>query len=101
MPPKKADAKGAKGGDKGAGGKGGAKGGDKGGKAGKEDAKAGAGTSVKVRHILCEQQSKALEAIEKLKTGLKFNVVAEQYSEDKAKDGGNLGWMVRGSMAGE
>ncbi|KAG0235008.1 Peptidyl-prolyl cis-trans isomerase pin4 [Actinomortierella wolfii] len=56
--------------------------------------------SVKVRHILCEKQAKALEAIEKLKSGIAFNKVAEAYSEDKAKDGGSLGWMVRGSMVG-
>ncbi|KAF9992404.1 Peptidyl-prolyl cis-trans isomerase pin4 [Modicella reniformis] len=56
--------------------------------------------SIKVRHILCEKQSKALEAIEKLKSGIPFNQVAEAYSEDKAKDGGNLGWKVRGSMVG-
>ncbi|KAH7720092.1 Protein Y52B11A.9 [Aphelenchoides avenae] len=74
------------------------------------------GTSVKVRHILCEKQvvlawpflpdvlrfqSKALEAIEKLKTGMKFNEVAAQYSEDKARSGGDLGWMIRGSMVGD
>ena len=41
----------------------------------------------KVRHILCEKQSKALEAIEKLKAGQKFNEVAAAYSEDKAKAG--------------
>ncbi|KAH9496907.1 Peptidyl-prolyl cis-trans isomerase pin4 [Bulinus truncatus] len=58
------------------------------------------GTAVKVRHILCEKQSKALEALEKLKSGMKFNVVAEQYSEDKARQGGDLGWMTRGSMVG-
>jgi len=58
------------------------------------------GTSVKVRHILCEKQSKALEAIEKLKAGMKFNEVAAQYSEDKARSGGDLGWMTRGSMVG-
>ncbi|KAJ8030321.1 Peptidyl-prolyl cis-trans isomerase NIMA-interacting 4 [Holothuria leucospilota] len=58
------------------------------------------GTSVKVRHILCEKQSKALEAMEKLKAGQKFNTVAEQYSEDKARQGGDLGWMTRGSMVG-
>ncbi|KAI7821748.1 hypothetical protein BC939DRAFT_202802 [Gamsiella multidivaricata] len=56
--------------------------------------------SIKVRHILCEKQGKALEAIEKLKSGLAFNKVAEAYSEDKAKEGGSLGWMVRGSMVG-
>lgn len=58
------------------------------------------GTSVKVRHILCEKQSRALEAIEKLKSGMKFNEVAALYSEDKARSGGDLGWMTRGSMVG-
>lgn len=58
------------------------------------------GNSVKVRHILCEKHSKALEAIEQLKSGQRFNVVAEQYSEDKARSGGDLGWMTRGSMVG-
>lgn len=58
------------------------------------------GTAVKVRHILCEKQSKALEAIEKIKSGTKFDEVARQYSEDKARQGGDLGWMTRGSMVG-
>ncbi|KAH9423311.1 Peptidyl-prolyl cis-trans isomerase pin4 [Dermatophagoides pteronyssinus] len=58
------------------------------------------GTSVKVRHILCEKQSKALEALDKIKSGMKFNEVAAQYSEDKARQGGDLGWMIRGSMVG-
>ncbi|KFM65955.1 Peptidyl-prolyl cis-trans isomerase NIMA-interacting 4, partial [Stegodyphus mimosarum] len=31
---------------------------------------------------------------------MKFNEVAAQYSEDKARQGGDLGWMVRGSMVG-
>ena len=42
---------------------------------------------LEVRHILCEKQSKALEAIEKLKAGAKFNEVAATYSEDKAQAG--------------
>ncbi|GIX98981.1 peptidyl-prolyl cis-trans isomerase NIMA-interacting 4 [Caerostris extrusa] len=58
------------------------------------------GTSVKVRHILCEKQSKVLEAMEKIKSGMKFNEVAATYSEDKARQGGDLGWMIRGSMVG-
>lgn len=58
------------------------------------------GTAVKVRHILCEKQSKCLEALEKLKTGQKFPDVAAAYSEDKARQGGDLGWMTRGSMVG-
>lgn len=40
-----------------------------------------------VRHILCEKQSKVLEAMEKLKAGVKFNEVATLYSEDKARQG--------------
>lgn len=40
-----------------------------------------------VRHIMCEKQSKILEAMEKLKAGVKFNEVATLYSEDKARQG--------------
>ncbi|CAL7933762.1 unnamed protein product [Xylocopa violacea] len=58
------------------------------------------GNAVKVRHILCEKQSKILEALEKLKAGGKFNEIAATYSEDKARSGGDLGWMTRGSMVG-
>ncbi|XP_011687081.1 PREDICTED: peptidyl-prolyl cis-trans isomerase NIMA-interacting 4 [Wasmannia auropunctata] len=58
------------------------------------------GNAVKVRHVLCEKQSKVLEALEKLKAGQKFNEVAATYSEDKARSGGDLGWMTRGSMVG-
>jgi len=93
---------GAKGGGKG-GGKGG-KGGAKGGDAASEPKAAGkvskAGTTVKVRHILCEKHSKCMEAMEQLKAGKKFNEVATQYSEDKARQGGDLGWKIRGSMVG-
>lgn len=60
--------------------------------------KAGTGTAVKVRHILCSKQSKALEAIARLNNGEKFNIVAQEMSEDKAKSGGDLGWQVRGQM---
>jgi peptidyl-prolyl cis-trans isomerase NIMA-interacting 4 len=31
---------------------------------------------------------------------MKFSEVAAQYSEDKARSGGDLGWMTRGSMVG-
>ncbi|KAG6919805.1 Peptidyl-prolyl cis-trans isomerase pin4 [Tephrocybe rancida] len=37
---------------------------------------------------------------DKGKEGQAFNKVAQEYSEDKAKAGGSLGWMVRGSMVG-
>ncbi|XP_070538550.1 peptidyl-prolyl cis-trans isomerase NIMA-interacting 4-like [Ptychodera flava] len=87
----------------GGGGKG--KGGAKGGAAEGDDSKgkgkqAKGGTAVKVRHILCEKHSKAMEAMEKIKSGQRFNEVASQYSEDKARQGGDLGWMTRGSMVG-
>lgn len=55
----------------------------------------------------------ALEAMAKLKEvrsfpplskltiqGQRFDKVAQEYSEDKAKAGGDLGWMTRGSMVG-
>ncbi|XP_074819160.1 peptidyl-prolyl cis-trans isomerase NIMA-interacting 4 isoform X1 [Natator depressus] len=60
----------------------------------------GGGSAVKVRHILCEKHSKIMEAMEKLKSGVRFSEVASQYSEDKARQGGDLGWMTRGSMVG-
>ncbi|XP_049887167.1 peptidyl-prolyl cis-trans isomerase NIMA-interacting 4 [Pectinophora gossypiella] len=95
MPPKKQPEKGGKA----SGGKGGA------GKSSGDAKESGAkekkgGTAVKVRHILCEKQSKCLEALEKLKAGQKFPDVAAAYSEDKARQGGDLGWMTRGSMVG-
>nr|SVE70212.1 EOG090X0LQS [Eubosmina coregoni] len=89
MPPKKA-APAAK-------GKGAAGGGDD---DKSKDKKAGTGSTIKVRHILCEKQSKIMEALEKLKAGMKFNEVAATFSEDKARSGGDLGWMTRGSMVG-
>ncbi|KIY47433.1 FKBP-like protein [Fistulina hepatica ATCC 64428] len=57
-------------------------------------------TAVNVRHILCEKHSKAAEALQKIQEGQPFNKVAQEYSEDKAKAGGSLGWMTRGSMVG-
>ena len=42
---------------------------------------------MQVRHILCEKHSKAMEALQKLKDGQKFNEVATAYSEDKARQG--------------
>lgn len=57
--------------------------------------------SLKVRHILCEKHSKIMEAMTKLQEKMNFSKVAELYSEDKARQGGSLGWMNRGSMVGE
>merc|ERR1711937_720938 len=88
-------------------GKGGGKKGTKGDSKGGEKVKSG--NSINVRHILCEKQSKCLEAMGKLNPlvparvkfeGIAFNQVATQYSEDKARNGGSLGWMTRGSMVG-
>ncbi|KAG8853258.1 Peptidyl-prolyl cis-trans isomerase pin4 [Tulasnella sp. 330] len=97
MPPKKNEKK-----DSGSSSKGGK------GKAKKDDGDSGdtdkgklkAATSVNVRHILCEKHARATEALEKIQLGESFNKVAQEYSEDKAKAGGSLGWMVRGSMVG-
>ncbi|KAL1924924.1 uncharacterized protein VTP21DRAFT_4578 [Calcarisporiella thermophila] len=75
-------------------------GGDDSGSGGKSGGKLKAANSIKVRHILCEKHSKIMEALEKIKGGMSFDKVAEQYSEDKAKQGGSLGWMARGSMVG-
>lgn len=37
----------------------------------------------------------------KLEEGVAFAEVARTFSEDKARSGGDLGWMARGSMVGE
>ncbi|KAI8086726.1 uncharacterized protein BX664DRAFT_336617 [Halteromyces radiatus] len=67
----------------------------------KDTGKLKAANSIKVRHILCEKHGKVMEAMAKLKEdNMRFDKVAEQYSEDKAKAGGSLGWMNRGSMVG-
>nr|XP_025963590.1 peptidyl-prolyl cis-trans isomerase NIMA-interacting 4 isoform X2 [Dromaius novaehollandiae] len=71
---------------KGKGGGKGGKGGDGGGE-GKAQGPKGGGSAVKVRHILCEKHGKAMEAMEKLKSGVRFSEVATQYSEDKARQG--------------
>lgn len=44
-------------------------------------------TSINVRHILCEKLSKKEEALAKLKGGAKFDEVAREFSEDKARQG--------------
>jgi len=65
-----------------------------------EKGKGGGANAIKVRHILCEKQTKILEALEKLKMGEKFPDVASQYSECKSRSGGDLGWQIRGAMVG-
>ncbi|CAK6450435.1 unnamed protein product, partial [Pipistrellus nathusii] len=56
----------------------------------------GGGNAVKVRHILCEKHGKIMEALEKLKSGMRFNEVATQYSEDKARQGIPSLWQYAG-----
>ena len=42
--------------------------------------KGGGSSSINVRHILCEKQSKCLEALAKIKAGGKFNEVSNDKS---------------------
>jgi parvulin-like peptidyl-prolyl isomerase len=46
----------------------------------------------------CEKHSKKEEALAKLNEGVKFDEVARTYSEDKARQGGALGWKTKGSL---
>lgn len=46
-----------------------------------------AAQSINSRHILCEKHSKKEEALEKLRSGSKFDEVAREFSEDKARQG--------------
>ncbi|POR34070.1 Peptidyl-prolyl cis-trans isomerase, PpiC-type [Tolypocladium paradoxum] len=73
------------------------------GKAGGADKDAGGGKAkgaqaINVRHILCEKHAKKEEALAKLNEGVKFDEVARNYSEDKARQGGSLGWKSKGSL---
>ncbi|VUC34232.1 unnamed protein product [Clonostachys rosea] len=54
--------------------------------------------SINVRHILCEKHAKKEEALAKLNEGVKFDEVARTFSEDKARQGGSLGWKTKGSL---
>jgi peptidyl-prolyl cis-trans isomerase NIMA-interacting 4 len=55
-------------------------------------------TAINVRHILCAKHSRKEEALAKLREGSKFDEVARDFSEDKARQGGSLGWKTRGSL---
>ncbi|KAL8818764.1 MAG: hypothetical protein Q9223_002666 [Gallowayella weberi] len=80
--------------------------GKSGGKNKKEDAAEGSSsgkalkpaTAINARHILCEKHSKKEEALTKLREGGKFDDVAREFSEDKARQGGSLGWKTRGAL---
>lgn len=71
----------------------------KGGKPDKDDKQVKGAQSINVRHILCEKHAKKEEALAKLRDGAKFDEVAREFSEDKARQGGALGWKTRGSLA--
>ncbi|KAI5306199.1 Peptidyl-prolyl cis-trans isomerase pin4 [Ascosphaera pollenicola] len=79
-------------------GKGGGAGGDDAAAASKSKGGLKPANAINVRHILCEKYSKKEEALEKLRNGAKFDDVAREYSEDKARQGGSLGWKTRGSL---
>lgn len=82
-----------KGKDKTAGGAGGAgKGKGKGKDASKTDddkggAKVKGAQQINVRHILCEKHARKEEVVAKLREGAKFDEVAREMSEDKARAG--------------
>ncbi|KAN0103272.1 FKBP-like protein [Hyaloscypha variabilis] len=96
MPPKGKGADKGKSADKGGAGKGKGKG-----KAEDKEEKGGkvkGAQQINVRHILTEKHAKKEEALEKLKGGAKFDEVAKEFSEDKARAGGALGWKMRGDL---
>ncbi|MCJ1336601.1 Peptidyl-prolyl cis-trans isomerase pin4 [Bachmanniomyces sp. S44760] len=61
-------------------------------------AKGGGAQSINVRHILCEKHARKEEALAKLKSGSSFAEVAREFSEDKARAGGSLGWKTKGDL---
>jgi NIMA-interacting peptidyl-prolyl cis-trans isomerase 4 len=52
-----------------------------------KDGKLKAANAINVRHILCEKHSRKEEALAKLREGVKFDEVAREFSEDKARQG--------------
>ncbi|CZT15598.1 related to peptidyl-prolyl cis-trans isomerase nima-interacting 4 [Ramularia collo-cygni] len=60
-----------------------------------------AAQTINVRHILCEKHAKKELAVAKLNEGVAFDAVAREFSEDKARTGGALGWKTRGDVLPE
>ncbi|KAK4634108.1 Peptidyl-prolyl cis-trans isomerase PIN4 [Fulvia fulva] len=56
---------------------------------------------INTRHILCAKHSKKEEALAKLNEGFKFDDVAREFSEDKARAGGALGWKLKDQLLSE
>ena len=85
-------------------------------KGGGSDDKLKPANSINVRHILCEKQSQIQDALDRLVAGESFDKVtpppsplwemvadserkvARELSQDKARQGGSLGWQIRGAM---
>jgi len=55
-------------------------------------------TSINICHILCEKHSKIETILEQLANGGKFDAVARELSEDKARQGGSLRWKTSGPL---
>lgn len=54
---------------------------------------------IRVSHILCGKQSDCLRALDRIKAGESFAVVAQEMSEcPSRKKGGDLGFFSRGQM---
>ncbi|MCJ1289273.1 Peptidyl-prolyl cis-trans isomerase pin4 [Xylographa carneopallida] len=73
----------------------------KGSSSSKEDKSGDASGSGKLKpaaSINCEKHSKKEDALTKLRDGAKFDDVAREFSEDKARQGGSLGWKIRGAL---
>jgi len=62
------------------------------------DRKAKGAQSINVRHILCEKHARKEEALARIRDGARFDEVAREMSEDKARQGGALGWKTRGDL---
>lgn len=60
---------------------------DKDASAGADKGKVKGAQTINVRHILCEKHAKKEEALAKLNDGGKFDDVAREFSEDKARAG--------------
>lgn len=60
-------------------------------------------TEVRASHILFSDDVKARAALERLAKGEKFEALAKELSEDAAtgKKGGDLGWLMRGTLVPE